>query len=280
MKIENPHVFREYDIRGVADRDLPDTLAHALGRALGTMWSRRGASRVSVGRDCRLSGDRLHAALLRGIVECGLSVVDIGMGPTPLLYFSVFHLDLDGGVHVTGSHNPPHENGFKSALVKAIRNYIETHNIKIKDLQITAEDIREGIVGVLSVFVREPMFQGQTKEKLNNPEMTALVDHCKAQGGPLYDPIIQASIREAAEDEETAPDDELTPDDVELMERCIEVILQEKIASTSRLQRRLKLGYTRAARMMDILEKRGMVGPGEGAKPREILISPDDYPEI
>ena len=73
---------------------------------------------------------------------------------------------------------------------------------------------------------------------------------------------------------------ELTPDDVELMERCIEVILQEKIASTSRLQRRLKLGYTRAARMMDILEKRGMVGPGEGAKPREILISPDDYPEI
>ena len=115
---------------------------------------------------------------------------------------------------------------------------------------------------------------------ITDEEMTALVDHCKAQGGPLYDPTIQASIREAADDEETAPDDELTPDDVELMERCIEVILQEKIASTSRLQRRLKLGYTRAARMMDILEKRGMVGPGEGAKPREILISPDDYPEI
>ena len=115
---------------------------------------------------------------------------------------------------------------------------------------------------------------------ITDEEMTALVDHCKAQGGPLYDPSIQASIREAAEDEETAPDDELTGEDIELMERCIEVILQEKIASTSRLQRRLKLGYTRAARMMDILEKRGMVGPGEGAKPREILISPDDYPEV
>jgi DNA gyrase/topoisomerase IV subunit B len=69
-----------------------------------------------------------------------------------------------------------HENGFKGAVVKAIRNYIATHEIKIKGLDITADDIREGIVGVLSVFVREPMFQGQTKERLNNPEMTANVE--------------------------------------------------------------------------------------------------------
>lgn len=114
---------------------------------------------------------------------------------------------------------------------------------------------------------------------ITDEEMTALVDHCKAQGKPMYDSDIQAVIRAASEDEEEAADDELTGDDIELMERCIEVILQEKIASTSRLQRRLKLGYTRAARMMDILEKRGIVGPGEGAKPREILISADDYAE-
>jgi DNA gyrase subunit B len=69
-----------------------------------------------------------------------------------------------------------HESGFKSGIAKAIRNYIATHDIKIKGLEIAAEDIREGIVGVLSVFVREPMFQGQTKERLNNPEMTATVD--------------------------------------------------------------------------------------------------------
>jgi DNA gyrase/topoisomerase IV subunit B len=69
-----------------------------------------------------------------------------------------------------------HEGGFKSAIGKAIRNYIETHDIKVKGLAITAEDIREGIVAILSVFVREPMFQGQTKERLNNPEMTATVD--------------------------------------------------------------------------------------------------------
>jgi DNA gyrase/topoisomerase IV subunit B len=69
-----------------------------------------------------------------------------------------------------------HESGFKGALVKAIRNFIATHEIKTKGLEISAEDIREGIVGILSVFVREPMFQGQTKEKLNNPELTAAVD--------------------------------------------------------------------------------------------------------
>jgi DNA gyrase subunit B len=70
-----------------------------------------------------------------------------------------------------------HESGFRTGIAKAIRNYIETHDIKIKGLTITAEDIREGIVGILSAFVRDPMFQGQTKEKLNNPEMAAAVDN-------------------------------------------------------------------------------------------------------
>src|SRR5581483_10494107 len=69
-----------------------------------------------------------------------------------------------------------HENGFKGGIAKAIRNYMETHEVKTKGLTIAAEDIREGMVGILSVFVREPMFQGQTKEKLNNPEMAATVD--------------------------------------------------------------------------------------------------------
>lgn len=69
-----------------------------------------------------------------------------------------------------------HENGFKGGIVKAVRNYIATHEIKIKNLEITADDIREGVVGVLSVFVREPMFQGQTKERLNNPELTSAVE--------------------------------------------------------------------------------------------------------
>src|SRR5205807_4430625 len=70
-----------------------------------------------------------------------------------------------------------HEKGFKGGISKAIRNYMATHEVKVKGLDITADDIREGIVGILSVFMREPMFQGQTKEKLNNPEMDGVVDH-------------------------------------------------------------------------------------------------------
>ncbi len=84
------------------------------------------------------------------------------------------------GIRTSGGGT--HEAGFKAGIVKAIRNYIATHDVKIKGLEITAEDIREGIVGILSVFVREPMFQGQTKDRLNNPELTAVVDNFVRSG--------------------------------------------------------------------------------------------------
>jgi phosphomannomutase / phosphoglucomutase len=109
----NPLVFREYDIRGVADRDFDDGLVRDIGRAFGTFCARRSKQRVALGRDCRLSSPRLHAALLEGLLETGLHVLDIGVGPTPLMYFAVFEAELDGGVQITGSHNPGNENGFK-----------------------------------------------------------------------------------------------------------------------------------------------------------------------
>jgi phosphomannomutase/phosphoglucomutase len=109
----NPLIFREYDVRGLADRDLTDELATDLGRSFGTFLAKRGQRRIAVGRDCRLSSPRLHKALTRGLLETGLHIIDIGVGPTPMLYFAVFHLDTDGGVQITGSHNPPADNGFK-----------------------------------------------------------------------------------------------------------------------------------------------------------------------
>ncbi|MDH5674637.1 MAG: phosphomannomutase/phosphoglucomutase [Myxococcales bacterium] len=109
----NPLVFREYDIRGVANRDLGDDFTRDLGRAIGTLLRRRGQQRIALGRDCRLSSDRLHARLREGLLETGTDLVDIGVGPTPMVYFTVFHADLDGGVQITGSHNPPQDNGFK-----------------------------------------------------------------------------------------------------------------------------------------------------------------------
>ena len=105
----NPHIFREYDIRGVADRDLSDELARDLGRALGTFQRRGGRRRIALGQDCRLSSPRLHRELLGGLLEAGMQVTDIGIGATPMMYFAVFHLDLEGGLQITRSHKPPGE---------------------------------------------------------------------------------------------------------------------------------------------------------------------------
>ena len=88
------HIFREYDIRGVADRDMPAPLVSDLGRALGTFLRRKGAQRIALGRDCRLSSPRLRDALRSGLLETGMRIVDIGTVPTPLMYFSVFDLGL------------------------------------------------------------------------------------------------------------------------------------------------------------------------------------------
>jgi S-DNA-T family DNA segregation ATPase FtsK/SpoIIIE len=103
---------------------------------------------------------------------------------------------------------------------------------------------------------------------VSDAEVERIVNHCAAQGGPKFETDIQASINGADEDDE----DEISDADEELITRCIEVVRQERKASTSLLQRRLRLGYTRAARMVDILEQRGIVGPGEGAKPREVFL--------
>jgi phosphomannomutase / phosphoglucomutase len=117
------HVFREYDVRGVAERDLTDDLTRRIGGGLARMLrpeQRPGeAPRVAVARDCRRSGPRLFEALVEGLVAGGADVIDIGVGPTPMMYFAVHHLDADGGVMITGSHNPADENGFKIMRGKA-----------------------------------------------------------------------------------------------------------------------------------------------------------------
>jgi phosphomannomutase/phosphoglucomutase len=109
----NPSIFREYDIRGVAERDFDGGFANLLGKVHGTVIRESGGTRVAVGRDCRATSDGYADAVIAGLTAVGLHVYDIGICPSPLLYFSLFHLDLDGGIQVTASHNPPEYNGFK-----------------------------------------------------------------------------------------------------------------------------------------------------------------------
>lgn len=110
-------IFRQYDIRGIVGRDLTDEVAAAVGRAYGThVRDQGGRGAVAVGRDNRPSGGMLRDALVRGITSTGLDVIDIDVVPTPLLYWSLHHLPVVGGIQITGSHNPPEYNGFKLSL--------------------------------------------------------------------------------------------------------------------------------------------------------------------
>ncbi|HLW28879.1 MAG TPA: phosphomannomutase/phosphoglucomutase [Kiloniellales bacterium] len=114
----DPTLLREYDIRGVVGETLHAADARALGQAVGTTVRRRGGSRVAVCFDGRLSSPEMEAALVEGLSAVGITALRIGMGPTPELYFAVHHLNADGGVMVTGSHNPPEYNGFKIVIGK------------------------------------------------------------------------------------------------------------------------------------------------------------------
>jgi len=132
----NPQIFREYDIRGVVDKDLTDETVLELGLGIGTYLKQKGAERISLARDGRLSSLRFRDQLLSGLISTGLKVVDVGCCPTPLLYFSIVELQMDGGVMITGSHNPSEFNGFKVCVgkdtiygdeIQSIREIIDRH---------------------------------------------------------------------------------------------------------------------------------------------------------
>ncbi len=114
----NNTILREYDIRGIVGETLLEQDATALGKAFGTMVLRNGGKKICLGYDGRLSSPIMEKAILEGLLSTGLDVVRIGLGPTPMLYYSVFELDADGGIMITGSHNPSNYNGFKMMLGK------------------------------------------------------------------------------------------------------------------------------------------------------------------
>jgi len=130
----NPSAFREYDIRGLAEKDFDKDFAYLLGQVHGTLVAEKGGKRVTVGRDVRTTSDAYADAVIAGMVSVGLHVYDVGVCPTPLLYFSLFHLDVDGGIQITASHNPAEYNGFKICLGKD-----SLYGEQIQDIRIRME---------------------------------------------------------------------------------------------------------------------------------------------
>ena len=118
MSIINPYIFREYDIRGKVAEDFPEHVVIKLGKAFGTFIKRAGGTEIAVSGDIRLTTPELIIQFKSGVLSTGVDVINLGILPTPVNYYSMFHLGVFGAVQITGSHNPPEFNGFKMSLNK------------------------------------------------------------------------------------------------------------------------------------------------------------------
>ena len=163
-----PEIFKAYDIRGIVGKSLTVDAVRAIGQALGSEARERNLSTIAIGRDGRLSGPDLAAALAEGINAAGVDVVDIGCVPTPVTYFAAFELGTDSCVSVTGSHNPPDYNGLKMVLggqtlygdlIQGLKQRIEEGRLATGAGQLRRSDVRaaylERIVG--DVRLARPM---------------------------------------------------------------------------------------------------------------------------
>jgi phosphomannomutase/phosphoglucomutase len=158
-----PEIFKAYDIRGIVGKTLTPEIVERIGQALGSEALASKQKRFVIGRDGRLSGPELSAALARGIARAGCDVVDIGMAPTPVVYFAIQHLDAGSGVAVTGSHNPPDYNGLKMViggitlsgeLIQKLRARILNNDLVSGQGSISSSDVRAAYLDCVTSDVK------------------------------------------------------------------------------------------------------------------------------
>jgi phosphomannomutase/phosphoglucomutase len=159
----NDTIFRKYDIRGIVDEDLTDELVRNIGRAFGTLMKREGLLNQVVGYDCRLSATRFRNALVEGITSAGCNVIDVGMVPTPLQYYAIYHLKADGGIMITGSHNPPNYNGLKMCRrqmpifdqeIIGLRDMIKANDYETGQGEVTKVDVIDDYINELKGIIK------------------------------------------------------------------------------------------------------------------------------
>ncbi len=217
----NPSIFRRYDIRGLAEDELQSPFVEALGKAFGTVVRRAGGRCAAIGRDCRDSGPRLVEAFSRGVRSTGVDVLNVGSGPTPLVYFALHHCAVDGGVAITGSHNPPAWNGFKlylktqsihSEAIQTLRQLIETEDFESGEGKMMTVDL----TGAYHAWLRADITPPKTPLKVvvdagngtGGPAAVALYEALGVEVVPLYcepdstfpnhhpDPTVEANLED------------------------------------------------------------------------------------
>jgi len=183
-------IFREYDIRGVVETDLTLEVVNNIGKAFGTVVKRVGGKAVTVGQDARESSPILRDSIVSGILSTGVNVVQIGLVPTPLLYYSLHHLKVDGGVMITGSHNPPEFNGFKLNLGKD-----SIHGLAIQEMadMIEKGDFEKGQGSVAETDVIEDYIV-MVKEKINLTKSLSIVLDCGNGCGGILGPRLMREL--------------------------------------------------------------------------------------
>jgi phosphomannomutase len=189
----DPAIIREYDIRGTVDKNLDEADALALGCAFGTMAIRAGGTRIAVGFDGRTHSPRLEAALVEGLVSTGASVERIGIGPTPMLYFAAVHQKADAGIMVTGSHNPPDQNGFKMLLAKHVKGGGPVYGEAIKKLaeMAAAGDFVSGKGSVSTMDVSEAYISRILQDYQGKEPLTIVWDCGNGASGDVVRRITQ-----------------------------------------------------------------------------------------
>jgi len=158
----NPDIFKEYDIRGIYGTELTEEYVELIGKAYGTLIKRNNGKAVSTGRDCRLSSPSLSESLIKGITSTGINVVNIGIVSTPILYFSLFNMEVDGGVMLTASHNPGDYNGLKLSIgkdslfgkgIQGLRELIEADDFETGNGEVKEQSITDEYIAYMKISV-------------------------------------------------------------------------------------------------------------------------------
>ncbi|SLM29730.1 Phosphomannomutase/phosphoglucomutase [Desulfamplus magnetovallimortis] len=252
----NPGIFREYDIRGVAGKDLVLDDVVSIGKSYGTMLAQQGKTKVTVGRDCRVTSDEYSKAFIDGILSTGCDVIDIGVCPTPVLYFSIHHCKSDGGAMVTASHNPPEYNGFK-----LMSGYDSIHSTGLQEIRkiIDRGEYVSGDGTLSSVDVLTP-YKAYLEENISLTKPVRIgIDAGNGTGGITALPLLKALGCEVhdlyCDLDGTFPNHEADP--------TVKANLEELIALVKEKRLELGVGYDGDGDRIGVVDENGNVIYGD-----------------
>ncbi len=252
----NSEMFREYDIRGIAGKDMTDTDVELIGKGIGTFLNQNNCSRITVGRDCRISSDSYVKRLIEGLMATGCRVTDIGICPTPVLYFSIHHLGQEGGVMVTASHNPAEYNGFKMCLGSG-----SIHGEDIQKIRSIIENkafVKAG--GSLDAANVLPAYQAFVQENITiERRLRIAVDAGNGTAGVVAVPIMKMMNLEIhdifCEMDGTFPNHEADPTVLNNMKDLIALVQEKKLD--------VGIGYDGDGDRIGVVDEKGEIVYGD-----------------